>query len=180
MACAYILSHKSVHTNNRVTRPLYHPSSSKHPHSINMRSFGTKISANRSRNAEISIEQRVSINTTLEAGKSPTEIADIHDIARRTVYNTRDRWLRDNLIKSRPRSGRPPNSNCHTRRYIYRLARKHPRWSYSAIIADLDESISQSTIQRILRRYSLRKWKSKKRIHLTANDARKQLIFCLR
>ena len=73
---------------------------------------------------------------------------------------------------------RPLKFNGHTRRYIYRLARKHPHWSYSAIIADLDESISRSTIQRILRRYSLRKWKSKKRIHLTANDAQKRLRFC--
>jgi transposase len=143
-----------------------------------MSAFGTEISANRRRNAELSTEQRVYIIASLEAGKSPTKIADIHNVARRTVYNTRDRWQRGNLIKSRPRSGRPPKFNDSTRRYIYRLARKHPRWSYSAIIADPDESISRSTIQRILRRYILRKWKSKKRIHLTADDARKRLIFC--
>jgi hypothetical protein len=50
-----------------------------------MRAFGTEISAIRRRNAELSTEQRVSIIASLEAGKSPTKIANIHNVARRTV-----------------------------------------------------------------------------------------------
>jgi DNA-directed RNA polymerase specialized sigma24 family protein len=54
--------------------------------SINMRSFGTEISANRRRNAELSPEQRSSILSALHVGKSPTETANTHNVARRTVY----------------------------------------------------------------------------------------------
>jgi len=137
-----------------------------------MRTFGTEISGSRRRNSELSIEQRVSILASLSAKQSVTKIAEDHNVSRQTVYNTRDRWQRDQLFKSRPRKGRPPKSTVRQRRYIYNLARKHPRWRYKAIIADLDESISKRTVQRILRRFNLRKWKSKKRIYLIADDAK--------
>lgn len=141
-----------------------------------MRSFGTEISGNRRRNSELSIGQRASILASLSAKQSVTKIAEDHNVSRQTIYNTRDRWQRDQLIKSRPRKGRPPITS-RQKRYIYNLARKHPRWSYKAIIADLDESISKRTVQRILRRFNLRKWKSKKRIHLTADDAKARRRF---
>ncbi|KAF3394530.1 hypothetical protein F1880_004635 [Penicillium rolfsii] len=89
-----------------------------------------EISGNRRRNSELSIEQRALILASLSAKQSVTKIAEDHNVSRQTVYNTRDRWQRDQLIKSRPRKGRPPKFSYRQKRYIYYLARKHPRWSY--------------------------------------------------
>lgn len=99
---------------NTRNAPTYHPFCSNHPYSLNMRSFGTEISANRRRNAELSTEQRSGILAALEAKQSITQIAEIYNVTHQTVYNTRDRYLR-NLIKSRPRSGRPLKFSCQTR-----------------------------------------------------------------
>lgn len=82
---------------------------------------------------------------------------------------------------SRPRSGRPRKFNDRTRRCIFQLARRHPRWTYAALGANIpgtDTRMSRSTIRRLLRTYGLRKWKSKKRIPLSKETAQKRVAFC--
>lgn len=66
-----------------------------------------------------------------------------------------------------------------TKRYIYIVWLENTLGGATALIANFPEGISRSTIQRILKTYNLRKWKSKKRIPLTKELAEKRLIFCL-
>lgn len=58
------------------------------------------------------------------------------------------------------------------------MARKYPRWSYRALIANTPGVVSRSTIRRILQSYDLRKWKAKKRIPLNPDVAKKRLDWC--
>lgn len=156
------------------------PSSTTHI-STTMRCFGTEISGNRRPKAELSPETRSAILYSLEKGISPSKIAFDHRVSRSSIYYTKKRFQQTASIKSRPRSGRPAKINRRTRRYIFRLARKHPRWSYAAIGANIpstNDYLSKSTIKRVLRTYGLRKWKSKKRIPLNKETAKKRRAFC--
>jgi transposase len=110
----------------------------------------------------------------LENGISPTKIARNLRVSRSTVYATRDRFQQRYDLKSNPRCGRPKKLSRQAIRYIFRMARKHPRMSYRALSANTPGSPSRSTIRRVLKTYGLRKWKSKKRIPLTPEAAKRR------
>ena len=62
-------------------------------------------------------------------------------------------------------------------RYVKRMVRHNPRISWKALIANTPQSVSKSTLRRVLRKFYLKKWRSKKRILLTKDDAQKRLEF---
>jgi transposase len=143
-----------------------------------MRAFGTVISGNRRKNDELSPHTRSAIMSALANETSPSKIAADHNVSRQTVYNTRKRFESLETFDSRPRKGGPVKFSAYTKRYIYRIARRHPAWSYKALIANTPGGPSRTTIRRILYRYGLRKWKSKERIPLTREDTRERRHFC--
>ena len=152
------------------------PPSTTH-HTTNMRSFGTEISGNRRRGGELLPEARAAILAGLENKISAAKLAEQFGVNRRTIYKTRDRYLRTNTTKSSPRSGRPSKLNDASKRYIYMLVRRWPRMTYTALGACINPPISRSTVRRILRKYKLRKWKSRKRIFLNPESAKKRRQF---
>jgi transposase len=142
-----------------------------------MRQFGTQISGNRRPDAELNKEQRSAILYALELGQSPTKIAEDLRVSRRTIYRTRDRFQQRADLDSRPRSGRPKVFTQSTCRYIFRLARRNPWWSYRTLSANAPGNPSRDTIRRILKVYDLRKYKVRRRIPLNSITARKRRRF---
>lgn len=144
------------------------------------RSFGTVISGNRRRKAELSPEQRTAIISKHESGHTPTKLACEFDCARSTIYDTLERFKQHNTVKSLPRSGRPIKISPRAARQIYQLARRNPNWSYLALRSQLPNPPCKSTIRSILIKYGLRKRRARKRIPLKVNSARARYRFALR
>jgi transposase len=144
------------------------------------RSFGTVISGNRRRKAELSPEQRTAIISKHESGHTPTKLACEFDCARSTIYDTLERFKQHNTVKSLPRSGRPMKISPRAARQIYQLARRNPNWSYLALRSQLPNPPCKSTIRSILIKYGLRKRRTRKRIPLKVNSARARYRFALR
>lgn len=142
-----------------------------------MRSFGTEISENRRLNAELSKDTRAAILYGLSLKESPTALAREFKVSRTTIYNTKKRWLANQNIESSPRSGRPARISQLASRYIYRIIRRFPSLSWRALAAGVPGSISISTVKRVLSRYHIKKWKSKKRISLRKESVRKRYQF---
>ncbi|KAF7128242.1 hypothetical protein CNMCM5793_002784 [Aspergillus hiratsukae] len=137
-----------------------------------MRSFGTEISGNRRHQAELSPETRAAILDGLENQRSPTQLAKEFGVSRRTIYKTKERFQQHKTLKSRPRTGRPQKLSAAAKRYIYQIVRRSPSMSWKALVAYTPGGLSKSTIQRVLRRYNLNKWKSKERIPLKRTESR--------
>ncbi|OQD59946.1 hypothetical protein PENPOL_c038G02850 [Penicillium polonicum] len=114
-----------------------------------MRSFGTEISGNRGKQAELSPEQRAGICSALDAGVSASKLAVEYACHRSTIYRTRERFLEQKNTSSRPRTGRPPIFNERARKYIYLQARRNPLWSYKRLGANSPGHPSRTTIRRI-------------------------------
>jgi transposase len=142
-----------------------------------MRSFGTEISGNRRPKSELSPEARSAILYGLELGQSPSQLARKFEVNRPTIYDTKNRFLRHHTTKSRPRKGRPQKLSKATKRWVYRLVRRRPDISWKALTIKTPGQPSISTIRRALRKYHIRKWRSKKRIPLSKEVARKRYIF---
>jgi transposase len=145
-----------------------------------MRSFGTEISGNRRPAQELSPEARSAILYGLEAGESPTELARKFKVNRSTIYDTKKRFLQHNTTKSRPRKGRPQKLNETTKRWVYRMIRRRPDISWKALTVETPGQPSISTIRRALKKYHIRKWRSKKRIPLSKEVAKKRYDFARR
>ena len=141
-----------------------------------MRSFGTEISANRRPRSELFTEQRAALLEGLDAGKNITKLARDFGVARSTIYRTQERFRNQNSPKSGARSGRREKLSQTAKRYIFQMVRRRPRISYPALINRTPYNVSKSTIQRILRRYHIKRWKNKKkkkRIALSTDSAKK-------
>ena len=91
-----------------------------------MRAFGTVISGNRRKNDELLPHTQSAIMSALDNKISPSKIAADHHVSRQTVYNTRKRFETLETFDSRPRKGGPVKFSAYTKRYIYRMARRHP------------------------------------------------------
>lgn len=122
-----------------------------------MRRFGDEISGNRRHGGELSEEQRTAILYGLQSKQSPTQITHQLRVSRRVIYTTRDRYLNHKTVASKPRSSRPSKLNTAAKHYIYLIARRRPQITYKALAATSSPSISKQTIQRILRKYNLKK-----------------------
>jgi transposase len=103
------------------------------------------------------METRAAILSALAAGQSPTRIATAFQVSRRVVYNTKNRWITTKTIKSKPRKGRPTVVSQSTARYIYRTIRRLSKLSWRALAAGTPDSLSISTVKRVLRRYHIEK-----------------------
>lgn len=141
------------------------------------RSFGTEISGNRRRSAELSPEQRSAIVYARQMRVSIAKLAEEFQRSNSTITRTVQRFEARADLKSHPRSGRPTKFTPSIRRRIFRLARKNPWWSYRVLRANTDGNPSRDTIRRILKTYQLHERRSRKRIPLTKQTARKRLQF---
>ena len=142
-----------------------------------MRSFGTKISVNRRPKFDLSPELHSAIISGLESQQSPSVLAKRFHVDRSTIYRTKNRFYSTKSLETGKRAGRPKKLSFSEQRYIYLLARRRkPKMSRNGLIANTDPEVSKSTIRRVLKRFDLRRWKSKKRIPLK-EDAENRLHF---
>ena len=65
------------------------------------------LSSNQNKNNELSPEQRALVLADVEAGMKKTDIAAKHNILRKTVYATINRYNKTGGLASRSRAGRP-------------------------------------------------------------------------
>jgi transposase len=141
-----------------------------------MRSFGTEISANRRPISDLSPELYSAIISGLESQQSPSVLPKRFHVDRSTIYRTKNRFYSTKSLETGKRAGLPKKLSFSEQRYIYLLARRKPKMSWNGLIANTDPEVSKSTIRRVLKRFDLRKWKSKKRIPLK-EDAKNRLHF---
>lgn len=144
----------------------------------NLRVFGTEISGNRQKTQELSPETRAAICASVAAGQSPSAVAKAFHVHRATIYRTVKRSAELSNFKSKPRTVRPKVLTAREERYLVRLARRFPKLSWKALVHLHGTQVSRSTLQRILKRYNLRKWVAKQRPKLTADHARQRRAFC--
>lgn len=127
------------------------------------RSFGTGISANRGRKAELSLEQRSAIIHAHELGRSPSKLVQEFGCARGTIYDTLNRFQQHRATQSLPRSGRAKSMSPRATHEVHRLARRNPKWSYLILRSQLSDPPSKTTIRRILDTYGLRRRRARRK-----------------
>lgn len=142
-----------------------------------MRVFGTEISGNRGKGAELTPRTRFAICSAVNSGETKVKVAEDFGVNRSTVYDTFNHWSTHHHCETEPRSGRPSKLNRRDKRYILQLVRRNPRIGWKALVSDAPGGVSKSTVQRALREFYMRKWKSKKRIKLDKKGAQKRLKF---
>ena len=112
-------------------------------------------------------------------GHKSSEIAKALDFPKTTVEYTINQHFQRNNGVSKSRSGRPHKLSDRDRRYIIRLARHNPRFTYAQLIFEAEVTISRKTVYRILKEYGLTNWLAKKRPLLTPPVAKKRWDWCL-
>jgi hypothetical protein len=142
-----------------------------------MRAFGTEISGNQRPRGKLLKETRAAIIYALATGKSPTKIMTEFRVSRRVVYNTKNHLITTKTLKTRPRTGRLLKVSQLTARYIYQTVCRFLMLSWRALATGTPNSLSILIIKRVLKRYHIRKWKSKKRIPLLKELVKNQYKF---
>ncbi|KAJ5743349.1 transposase [Penicillium manginii] len=143
-----------------------------------MRRFGTEISGNRRPGGELSSEARAAIIYAHECGVSPTKMAAEFNVARSTIYSTIKRFREHQTLKSLPRSGAPKVYRYSTIKYTCLLARREPWLSLSELSARIPSHPSRSTIKRFLRSKFLQRYRARRCIPISRENARKRVQFC--
>jgi transposase len=69
--------------------------------------FGTEISGNRVKNAELSAKSRAAIIAKYEARVKVVALRDEFRVGKTAIYDTINRWKNHKTLQSLPRSGRP-------------------------------------------------------------------------
>jgi transposase len=97
------------------------------------------------------------------AGKSDSEIAQLHGVTPQTVANTRKRWVKAKTLEDKPRSGRTKRLDGKQEAFLIALAcsdapEGFERWTMQ-LLADrlvelsvIDEPVSDETVRRTLKK----------------------------
>jgi transposase len=94
------------------------------------RRFGTEISGNSVKNAELSSESRTAIIAKYKAGVKVVALRDEFCIGKTAIYDTINRWKNHKTLQSLPWSSRPAVLSHREKRDLYRIARKSPKIEY--------------------------------------------------
>ena len=113
-----------------------------------------------------------------EIGHNPTTASRVLKKARSTVQSIFLRLDEDPTATLKPRSGRPRILSRRDERLILRAIRKDPYLSSRKIIMESGVKYYIKTIRRILERYGIAHWISKKRPLLTPKHAKERLQWC--
>jgi transposase len=141
------------------------------------RAFGTEISGNRGRGAELSTDMRSGILAAVEVGKSKAEIAREFHCTRRTIYNTIVRYEYTGNTKSLPRSRHPKALTRREKRQLVRIARARPRALLNELKYEIQKDCHTRTIANTLRKKGIRNQRARKRPDITEQNAAQRLSF---
>jgi transposase len=142
------------------------------------RSFGTEISRNRVSNHEFTPEQRAAMMAELRAGKSQSQVARNFGTSQGTVSKTKRRWENHQDLRSRPRKGRPKKLSALQIVRINSYINRHRDLTWQDVLIELDLDVSIRTLKRRLHSHWRRKWRSRRRIFLSEEDAKERLEHC--
>jgi transposase len=115
------------------------------------------LSSNRNKNEELSPEQRALVLEDVDAGMKKTRIAAKHNISRKAIYDTINRYNDTGALVSRSRAGRPQALNRAGKRAILRIVRRNPRCGYAALRAECTATTpaSHDAIYRHLKKHHI-------------------------
>ncbi|KAK4243165.1 DDE superfamily endonuclease-domain-containing protein [Corynascus novoguineensis] len=146
-----------------------------------MRAFGIELSPNvrsiRCNRRELTKEERVAIVTARAAGVTRRVLAENFNCDVATISRIVKRFQNHGSIHSLPRSGRPKKLSTQQVRYIRQLIKRNPHISWAALIGDSPVGVSKSTLKRVMGKDFRRKWRSVKRVILTAERAVTRLAY---
>jgi transposase len=142
------------------------------------RSFGAEISGDREFNHELTPEQRAAIMTELRAGISQRKVAEHFNTTQSTISKTKQRWEQHHNLGSQPRKGRPKKLTPLQIVRINSFINRHRHITWNDVLLELELDISIRTLQRRLQSHWRRKWRSKRRIQLSEEDAKERLEHC--
>ncbi|KJZ74903.1 hypothetical protein HIM_05634 [Hirsutella minnesotensis 3608] len=141
------------------------------------RHFGTLISGNRQRNAEIKPEVRAAIIAAVNAGTKPAEVARQFGLPDSTVRSLIKRFNSTGTLSSKPRSGRPQSLSPREKRSLVRFVRRDFQVKRNQLGNTIPSTASPTTLRRALNKAGLRKWLSRKKVPLTDAHAKARLQF---
>ncbi|KAI1508843.1 Membrane-bound metallopeptidase [Pyrenophora tritici-repentis] len=153
----------------------------------NQRIFGQELSQNARRGPNMSNETRNYILGMLDGGCTVKEAAATCGRSESAIRRLRQKFNTTGTTHDKPRSGRPHVLSKHTKKLLYRAARKNPKLEYKdlaevATIVGADGTTSttpsKSTLYRTLKRTGLGHFRCKKRPKLNRIRARARLRFC--
>ena len=138
-----------------------------------------EIDANRGYSNELSTQLRAKISGAYENGVSLGQIAKAYNLSKSTVQYTIKNTPTRIENTSQPRSGRPITWTDRDRRQLLRLVRANPSWTYRKVLRVISTPFSKRTIQRILEKEGITKWRGTKRPLLISGNAAKRLDFAI-
>jgi transposase len=140
----------------------------------------SEISGNAIHRKELSPATRGKIIGKAEEGASQRKISRDLTIAKSTIADTIKHAPERQHQQSKKRLGRPTKWNTRDERRILRIVRKSPKREWKDVLNDLDRQFSKRTLQRVLRKHNITKWRAAKRPKLTPEHARARLKFARR
>ncbi|KAJ0126857.1 N-acetylgalactosamine-6-sulfatase [Fusarium oxysporum f. sp. albedinis] len=142
------------------------------------RSFGSEISGNRQFNHEFTPVQRAAIMAELRAGKSQRTVAANFNTTQGTISKTKKRWEEEEILQSRARKGHPKKLTALQIVRINSFINRHRKITWNDVLLELGLDVSIRTLKRRLQSHWRRKWRSKRRIKLSEEDAKARLKYC--
>jgi hypothetical protein len=130
-----------------------------------------EINGNRRINHKLTPNQRAEIVGAAKYGVRIADIGRILKFAPSTVRYTYELSEQRDTNVSISRAGRPSTIPARIKGTVVDYARYNPKSTYRQIRADLEISLSDSTIKRIILPYYFRKWQCKKRPDLGSEVA---------
>ncbi|KAL2023907.1 hypothetical protein VTK56DRAFT_684 [Thermocarpiscus australiensis] len=111
---------------------------------LNLDDFARELTANRSRNQELSPGIRAAICTLVAAGKSERFVAGLFRVSPSTVHYAIEHWKKHHTFDSKPRSGRPQSLTRKEKRYIVMLVKRNRTLAKKALINTIGKRIPLS------------------------------------
>ena len=111
----------------------------------------------------------------LRAGKSQTDVAAHFHTTQGTVSKTKRRWEDHQSLQSRPRKGSPKKLSAIQIIRINSYISRHRDLTWQDVLLELDLDVSIRTLKRRLHSHWRRKWRPKRRIQLSEEDAKARL-----
>ncbi len=132
---------------------------------------------NKRADRELSPATRGEIIGRMKAGQNGVEVGAEMGLKPDTVRKTYRMAKQRQHQESLPRSGAPSKHDARDDRRILRFIRQNTALEWNEVMKLLHVDFSKRTVQRILAKYHITKWRAKKRPMLTPELATERLSF---
>jgi transposase len=136
------------------------------------------LCVNRQRGHEFNETIKALMVQAVESGRSYRDVAREARCSPQTVTSIYQRWINEQSLDKKCRSGRPRKLSFRQIQYLLISLKRDRRVTYQALTNFLGTQVSQLTIRRTIRRHYGRKWRAMQRIPLSKETARTRLSWC--